>query len=449
LAALPPGTLPLTLGSVDGNASLTDLAGWVGAAEPPAGPGPVVLLQSTGAPLAGSPERPLAWRFSLGAGWVTVLAVDPGLEPLASWSGTPALLRRALEPSLPAALEPALQRAKRLADRNGAPHLERAAGQVPPGAFPGWQVVAVVLGGFALLAGPLTHLVLARLDRRTWLWLVVPAEAALVGGLLYLVGVGRDGRDVLSSAVGYVLLDPEHGRTQQSLAIGFYAPLHPGLTATLPADSLAWPAGDGGPAQPAAPTRDDSPRVRSLAGADGRLEFLADPAKVRTVLLERRLGSEVGEVAGDLERRGAVISGSVRNDTPFALVDAAVVVDDRLIKLGQLAPGETRSLPAASLSATPARNDPPLASRLVLAPVHDDPTARSPEAWTRDPEALRQIGLLSAVLALDWPPRPSPASSATFFAFTREPVGPAIPSADGRPVHHLTLFEQRLALKST
>src|SRR6185436_16546150 len=79
---------------------------------------------------------------------------------------------------------------------------------LPPGAFPSADTVALLLGGFALLAGPLLHAALGRADRRPWLWVAVPALAVLVTIGMYIFGVGLPGRDVLTNVVSYVRLDP-------------------------------------------------------------------------------------------------------------------------------------------------------------------------------------------------------------------------------------------------
>ncbi|HEX2186911.1 MAG TPA: hypothetical protein VHN78_15555, partial [Chloroflexota bacterium] len=302
---LPTGVLPASFaGSVEAS-DLAALARWVGTHETIPSQGPAARIEASGAtPLAGSAERPLVWRLEMGQGGVTLLAVDPALEPLASWAGTPALLKKALEPALPVPGEEIGIASFRLVEHNRAMQLMGVVEALPPEAFPTWQTVALVLGGFALLVGPLAYLVLWRVDRRGWVWLLVPAAAVLTSGALYFLGIGRGGRDVLGNVVAHVRLDPEGRQARESLAAGFFAPTHPWLRVTVPGSApvRALSPQSGlviGPGRmPIAASAE--PPFHVLSGRDTQVEFSTGQWATRTVLLERSLGNEVGGVTARL-----------------------------------------------------------------------------------------------------------------------------------------------------
>src|SRR6185295_13801254 len=141
-------------------------------------PGSAATIEaSEGERLAGTPQATLAWRARWGGGSVTLLAADPTLEPLRNWSGSPLLLVRTLEPVLTvpqadAAVVPGGPRGtvRGVARLSVGQLLSGVLETLPPGAFPSADTVALLLGGFALLAGPLLHAALGRADRRPWLW---------------------------------------------------------------------------------------------------------------------------------------------------------------------------------------------------------------------------------------------------------------------------------------
>jgi len=500
LGVLPADALPLSLGSVDGGAELAPLAAWIGWPEPVPGVASAVRLQArAGAVLVGTADRPLVWRLGLGQGTVTLLAADPALEPLAGWSGTPALLHRALEPALPAPGEDEQARLSRLYARQSAARLLSAVDGLPSEAFPSWQTVALILGGFALLVGPLLHLLLWRANRREWMWVAVPAAAVLVAGVLYYVGIGRGGRDVLTNVVTYVRLDPDGGPAQQALAAGFFGPTHGDLAVSVPGDVpvRAWSRADGsgmypgvysypvGPAgapyvRPAPPVAvppppmalpaagggpvtvvDGEPPYHVLAGRDTRVVFDGNEWGMRTVSLDRRLAEPVGRVTARLGLEEGLVKGSLRNDTAYPLEDAALVVGESLAKVGSLAPGQT--VPVVLDPAPPARSfqgAPMLSLRLLGQPMGGPAAPPAPPPGSsypyppggypayqipREPELLQRQRLLDAVTGPQYGNRLG--RPLTFFAFTRTPVGGDAPTAGEHPVYYLTLLEQPVQLE--
>ena len=482
-SVLPEGTLPLAFSGADSAADLDALARWAGASGEELSTGPVSRFQgSAGSLLAGSPELPLAWRLGLGQGTVTLLAVDPSLQPLASWAGTPTLLRRALEPALPTASQSEKMRYVLMAQRGNPSRLHGALQALPADAFPSWEVVALVLGGFALVVGPLLHIALQRADRRGWIWLAVPALALMLSGALYYVGIGQGGRDVLVNVVSHVKLDPESGRAQQSLAAGFYAPTRSDLVVSVAggAPVRAYTSEGASPVYgpmgivAAGPTE---PPYYVIGGRDTRVEFAAGQWGMRVVQVDRALEGETGKISAQLGLEGGLIKGTVRNDTPFHLEDAAVTAGLSLAKLGSLAPGQTAQValdPGPVLN--PMEGAPSLSYRLfgrlissqeavagtggavmVAPPLSSAPVSAyyvpkpgfpygEPLVLPQEPEVLRRARLVDSTLEMPRFGPGAPTMPLTFLAFTQQQVGPEIPSAGSHPTFQLALLTQPLRL---
>jgi hypothetical protein len=343
-AVLPAGALPISFGELQSAAELSALAGWAGVGERGLAAGPAARIEAReGSLLAGTRERPLAWRLGLGQGTVTLLAVDPSLEPLSSWSGSAAVLKKAVEPALPMSGEHEKMYYIRSMERDSAMQLQDAANALPREAYPDWRWVALLLGGFALAAGPALHLLLRRVDRRGWVWVGVPALALLLSGALYYGGVGRDGRDVLLHVVSHIRLDPTAGQARQLLFAGFFAPTHERLDVTVPGEapvrvgsSYGNPYG-GWISQPGTA----EPPFLVTSGRDTKIQFASGQWGMRYVSMSRALGREIGGITASLGVEDGLIKGTVRNDTPYYLEDAAVLVGQSLVKLGSLAPGQT------------------------------------------------------------------------------------------------------------
>ncbi len=508
-AALPPGALPMALGTLNSGADLAPLARWLGNPDDPVGTGPITRLEARGGTvLVGDESSPLIWRTGLGRGTVTLLAFDPGLEPLASWRGMPALIQKTLEPAL--ASVPSGTGMPSGPGYYGGPsyvggptRLQSAVDALPPEAYPSLSVVAMLLGGFALAVGPVAHLLLRRLDRRELVWLVVPGAALTLVAVLYVVGIGRDGRDVLANVVAHVRIVPEERRASADVVAGYFSPTRQQLTVTGPGSEPMRVSGPGGAAY-GYPTMAYGPgyttpygwssaySVGGTSGADGglpfavitgrdtRVEFGGGQWGMRTLALERSVGGEIGQITPNLRLQDGVLTGTVRNDTPFFLENAAITAGTKVVKLGSLAPGQTAAVtldsgaeagptwPGAwSLSHRLLGKDPePGQSSRPGSPVpYGVAVGTYPGGYPygagmgaelpRDAETARRARLLDAISQADgsfggsYGPGPfGPAISRplSLVALTRSPLGVAVPTAGTHPMYMLSVVEQRLSL---
>ena len=511
---LPDGSIPVAFSGAEEAAELAELARWAEVAGPPPASGPVARFQAmSGSPLVGSPDMPLVWRLGLGRGTVTILAADPTLEPLVSWSGTPSVLRASLEPALPQAGDNEKLRYIKMEQQNTVGRLRGAVGLMPKEAYPDWRTVAFVLGGFALLVGPIAHVLLWRLDRRGLIWLAVPALAVLAAGALYYVGIGRGGRDVVGNAVAYVRLDPDGGAARRALSVGFYSPTRPSLEVTLSGDvPVQVFAGSTDPAYRSLGLASGSgaePPYRVVAGRETRVEFGSGEWEQRTVALEETLAADVGGITANLTVVDGLIRGTVRNDTPYLVEDAAVVIGQSVARLGSLAPGQTTPVvldpepdnssgnwyplslqifgqgpagagasapmpmaaPAIAVQpvrkpASPGGTATPNATATPGGPATPAPAATLPPSTPvgrtlsaampsmpqqlelpRDPEVRRRARLLDAMTNVPSFGPGAPTRPLALLGFVKGPVGGAGPSAGDHPVYHLTLVEAPLRLE--
>jgi hypothetical protein len=343
----------------------------------------------------------------------------------------------------------------------------------------------MLLGAFLVVVGPGLHLVLRRVDRRMWSWVFVPGLAVLLAGGMYYVGVGRDGRDVLVNVVSHLRLDPAGGPARQVVMAGFYGPTHATLAVDVPGDAPVRPGSNAGfrpygPYGEPAASGSTEPPFRVIAGRDTKVEFHSGQWGMRTVALSRLL-ENAGSITTSLRLESGMIKGTIRNETPHLLEDAAVLVGQSVAKLGNLAPGQTV---AVALDPGPPANPfggrYPLSWRIFGRPRGAGASGSSvsmaipapapvsavssyslgyvssyrvspggmPEQLEvpQDPEVQRRIRLLDQIVNV---PRPGPSSQSmplTFLAFTQAPVGGQLPSAGGHPVFYLTLLEKPLRL---
>jgi hypothetical protein len=185
---------------------------------------------------------------------------------------------------------------------------------------------------------------------------------------------------VLGNVVAHVRLDPEGRQARQSLAAGFFAPTHSRLRVTMPGSTpvRALSPQSGlilGPGRMPIATSAEPP-FHVLSGRDTQVEFAAGQWATRSVVLDRSLGDEVGGVTARLGIEDGLVKGTLRNDTPYLLEDAAVVVGQSLTKLGRLAPGQTAFvvLDPGSGPSSHFKGEAPLSYRLLGQPVDETAT---------------------------------------------------------------------------
>jgi len=459
-AVLPAEALPVTFGGAEREVDLTPLYQWAGL--PAAGAkGPIARMQPQGGQiLAGTPEQPLVWRTQVGKGMITVLAVDPTLEPLASvGQGMTALWKLALGPTVSDQYANDEYRYQKENEAYMAQRLRQVIEAMPPAAFPDWKELALWLGGFALLVGPVIHLALWRPKLRRWVWLAVPVASVLVAGTIYVTGVTVGGRDMIGHAVSHLKIDTDEGSATQSILVGVHAPMYPDLTVKLNGETPASGAGinDGMIWGPWGPQQVTEPPFRMIAGREDRVEYTGGETTVRSVMTSRDLGQEAGQVEAKLFLEGDQIKGTLTNKTPYHLEGITVLVARSWEKIGDLAPGESKEIaltPKGLEQQQQFYGYQPISVLMLGEPMKEQPGMKFPPdqprplELQRNPEIQRRARLIDSATQVVMSKMGY--ENATFplmvLAFTTDPVGPALLDLGNHPTHHLTLIEQRLHL---
>ncbi len=335
---LPAELLPFEpLSTID--APPDALTGLVGAAPDGAGDLPALAGELIrGRSLAVVGDRTIAAEVAIGAGAVTLLGFDPTTGWLAEEDGADTLWRRVLPPRGGAMVSPMTDDSQLL----------QAVSQLPSVALPPIGVLILLLGAYIVLVGPVTYLVLRRLDRREWAWVTVPA--LIVGFTVgaYAFGATLRGSDVIVNEVAIVRGSPETGRGAGFVYVGVLSPSRTTYQLMIPGGALlsAPISGDFFGGNAGATTLDivqgDPAYVRDLAVGYGSM---------RTVRAEVPL--VVPTLEADLRLDGSTLSGTVRNTSDIALDQPALVIGGNVAVLERLEPGATATVSLQLVSQQP------------------------------------------------------------------------------------------------
>ncbi|MBX0331492.1 hypothetical protein K2Z83_27955, partial [Oscillochloris sp. ZM17-4] len=297
-----------------------------------AGPGdlPGVQLTPAAGGISTGPEAAPAWvARPFGKGKVTQLAFEPGLPGLRSWPAAPAFWDALLKPALVVGTSLAQQTN---VDDPQERMLAGALTALPTVSQPPIDWFFIVLIGYTFVIGPLLALLLRRIDRQAWSWLMVPVIAVGSGSLLLALAINLRADDRVISQVSLVE-QVGAGQARARMVVGMLAPQAQTLIASVPEGALVRP-------------------VRSTSGLYGSISGVSGPILQESASLPIRLGAwrlegllvdqivPLAEVSGEvtIDAEGAQVK--VQNATDQRLVDVVAVYDQQVVRLGDLRPGD-------------------------------------------------------------------------------------------------------------
>ncbi len=295
-------------------------------------------------PTGGLPEAAQLIEQRYGRGAV-------GLFPLPL--GHPALLSAAETPQLWADL---LEQTNALPANAGAPdvtldafvegNLASALTGLPALAFPPLGLLMLLIGVYIIAVGPGTYLVLRRLDRQALGWVVVPALTVLFAGAAYAIGYTQRGGDVVLNQLTYLelfddaapmararsfggLFSPaRQSYALEATSIGVEAPLLRPISLQGP-----WDATLGGGSAVLLQPETGGAAVHDFEVAQWSMRALTADTLVDYPALQAQLTLD-----------GATLRGVVENTSAEGFADVVLLQGDRIVRLGDLAPGERREV---------------------------------------------------------------------------------------------------------
>jgi hypothetical protein len=330
------GLLPLdSLGGRDGVPQAA-LAAWAGVESPAVD----VATTITGSPLPGArvlaraeDGTPLLSLRPVGAGRVILVGSDLATDAHRGWDGAPGLWSRLLVSTT--ALEqfwgdgiPLREEADNA--------MSQALGNLPALAVPPAELLLAVIVGYILLIGPISYVVLRRLDRRELAWISAPLLVVLFTACSYGIGSTMKGGDVIVNQISLIRSSEGGTAAMVQAYAGVFSPERATFDLTVEADALM------GRLRPT--------NVRIDQPAGGVVADQGDPARLR--------GLSIGVFGFEGVRADAIVAhrpaltvswtndgsdvvGTVTNVSDEPISDVAFVSRSSGTRIGDLGPGES------------------------------------------------------------------------------------------------------------
>jgi hypothetical protein len=324
--------LPVSeLSAIDG-VPLDALAAWAGADEPAVAEATVSTgpMRDDAMVLVGAEDgTPIASMRSVGSGRVILIGADLAAEPYRGWDGSTRLWGRLLPGDA-------------LAEWfGGRPDVEgmvssmsQALTNLPELDIPPAELLLAVIAAYIILIGPISYLVLRRLDRRELAWVTAPILVVIFTATSFGIGLALKGSDVIVNQIALVRSAAEGSAATVETYAGVFSPTRQTFDMRVDADALI------------------ASVDLSFGGttASGGLSEQGNPARLRDVAVSTG-GFQVIRADGVTEHEPALVVtwesadgelvGTVTNAGDEGLTDVAYVSTSGGELIGDLAPGES------------------------------------------------------------------------------------------------------------
>ncbi len=287
------------------------LAAWAGSVEPPVATASVssgtirddarVLIRSADGTI-------LASMRNVGAGRVILLGTDVASAEHRAWDGATRLWARLLPSN--AMLEqwfggfPAAEEMQN--------SMQNALGNLPSLEVPPAELLLAVIVGYILLIGPISYIVLRRLDRRELAWITAPVLIVVFSASSFGIGNAMKGTSVILNRISVLRTSGLDGTATAETYAGIFSPDRSTYDVTAEADALMarlrTPGFDGRQSSSDVVIEQGDPaHLRNLAiGVFGFEAVRADAIVDHEAILSVTWRTEDGEIIGTVTNIGTV-----------------------------------------------------------------------------------------------------------------------------------------------
>ncbi|NLO41082.1 MAG: hypothetical protein GX115_16640, partial [Ruminiclostridium sp.] len=301
---------------------------------------------------AGDAQNPLVIKYSKEMGSVLVLTFDPAAEPFVSWAGRTAFFENTFK-----FIGTNFQKYYEM--RNGfyqkqvynSNNLQNLVNVIPSDKKPPFVGMFATLGIYILIAGPVLYIILKKMDKRDWAWVLIPALSVLFLGGMYVLGFKTRYHSAVLNTVSVVQVSPGGNDAVVSSSIGVFNDRRGTLKIEYnTSNGLNSPFiqnndyygyryyGDNIEGQVVGKYTMGQPTVFEQYDV-----MLWTPM----MLSAEKTIPFGGDVLKDLYLKGGKLMGSITNTTPYDLLDTVVMVGNHIIPVGDIIAGESKQVDIA------------------------------------------------------------------------------------------------------
>jgi hypothetical protein len=282
--------------------------------------------------MPGGDGRPLMAVAPRGAGRVVWIGADLAADPFGGWEAGGGIWTRLVASD-------AARYFGRQSSSDEASAMTQALANLPALEVPPAELLLAVIIGYILLIGPVSYVVLRRLDRRELAWISAPLLVVIFSACSYGIGTSLKGSQIIVNQISVVRSVSDGSAANVTTWAGIFSPARATYDLSVAGDALLAEVSAGSESGTAAvPTEQGDPaHLRDLSvNVFGMRAIRADTVVARSPSL-----SVVWRMANGRLR------GTVTNLGEAALADVAVLTGSSGEMVGSLDPGESRDFEMA------------------------------------------------------------------------------------------------------
>jgi len=276
---------------------------------------------------------PVAAVRPYGAGSVLYAAFDPSVEPFAGWSGTPLLWERILSD---AGLQPGVMNVYYGYGYNFW-NYDSVLSYFPSLKPPKIGSLSLFFIVYVLLAAPVLYLVLKRLDRREWMWWIIPVLSVACSVVIFAAGSG-DKRTEKAHSARIVQLAGD-GWADRTAAAAVFVPSGGTVSASFDGAGFAVPLRDDELVQSGFEGLKGS-KVARMSDREAEAEWRNVPYwSIRKAWVHLGASSGYGRFDATYAYDGQLLNMTVTNNTAADLTHVHVLMNQTAYSVGDLKRG--------------------------------------------------------------------------------------------------------------
>lgn len=291
--------------------------------------------------LAQEGQVPLLVNQEVEKGRVWYVGYDLSLQPLASWTGNPMLWEQVLQPHLVTSMP---KNGAQASVMNQYWDLQYILDFFPSMNAPSFFLLLTLFLVYVVIAAPLLYLLLKRMDKREWAWVVIP-----VLSIVSSIGIFSIGASDKSSVMTHTLNTLElsgNGQGTRSAATAVFVPSGGTYELQLPKSAQVVSFSDNrGSMNPNGQLAGTTDQYLYIEPEATRLAWTDVPYwSVRKALVEHAESEPLGQfdVTASIDNNG--IKGEVTNRTKSDLTKVSLIYNRQLFSVGDLKAGEKKAI---------------------------------------------------------------------------------------------------------
>jgi hypothetical protein len=388
-AGLSTGLFPAEIQATTEIEAVPGLVDYVGDDKPVRVPGPFLAAQiqsKTGRVIIKQDQIPLLTEWSVGTGFVDFSALDPAAAPFDAWNGTIAFWQNLLAPS---AVYPDWLPTDISSRQQFASNMPYALSNLPMLELPSASWLALMLGVYILMVGPVNYLVLRQMKRLQLAWITIPSITIFFSIVSFLLGYALHGTDIFVNKIAVIQV-ASGGSAHIDSYIGVFSPAQTAYEVEIREAGLI------SPLSPFYDPWNSAGNPGNTLTGHSMIIVQGNPAYVRGLSIDQwsmqsfmseGIITSFGTFDARLQVNNDRLVGTIRNSTAYNLKDCYVILGSKFAKLGDLAPG-TEAQVELDLSSLGAPN---FSSPLSYAMFDTQLNGNVPNDVRRQAEAKRSI----------------------------------------------------------